>query len=926
VTKDGYFIAGPEPGVGRVIASAALAGVEYRGSADVVVAEGRGSGRQLLVEPAEVVLAPGQSQQFIARVMTSSGLSIVPSEVRWEVLPTSLGTITPDGLFTAGTVAMAGQVIAQAAVDGRLLRGAARVLVSQGANGLIAGLVMDGRDGSPLAGALVTVQRLGPLPWARRDTTGADGSYAVPVLAPGLYVVHACAAGFLPEYYDDAPSLREATSISIAPGDTVTGTDFALARGGAIGGMVAAEAGSLPLPGAHVQAYSLTLPNVRYHAVTDDGGRYLIGSLPRGSYVVEANAAGYKGEFYADAATLRTATLVEVAEGDTTFGIDFFLETSSAITGRVVDQATGAPIPLARVCAHVLDGVGSGRDRIATTHTDSSGCYTLPVRPGTYQVLASARGYADEWYDGVSDRRLATPVVVVADQHTSGIDFRLSAVSAIAGRVTDEAGGLPIVGALVTAYQGGPRAYCSSARTDEKGRYLIGNLQPGNYLVRAAAPDYLAEWYLEAETVRDATPVAVAAADTVQGVDFTVKRGGSISGSVRSQRSGQPIAGARVEVFSTGGPFSRVAFADSEGTYAVAGLPSGSYLVRASARDHVPIYYDGVLTWARATPVTVNAPEQTAGIDFLLPSRVPDGATIAGRVTDEHTGEPLRGVRVFASPVRPGQVYTDLTDGEGLYLLTGLRPGAYIVWAFKTGYLAEFYEDSHSWRDATPITVAAGDSISGIDFALTPQERGPFMVAGTIASKEGRSVAGGVVLARRGEELVATAVSNENGQYALDELPNGSYTICALLPIGDGSAQPPQTTAPVAVTLSAADPMRNNVDLALAPTNGPPADQPTLPARFALLGNSPNPFNPGTSIRFELPEPARVRITIYNVLGQPIRELANAAFDTGRHAIFWEGKDRHGNQVASGVYICRLEAQAASGGRHLLVSKMLLAQ
>ncbi|MBC7187910.1 MAG: T9SS type A sorting domain-containing protein, partial [Calditrichaeota bacterium] len=105
-----------------------------------------------------------------------------------------------------------------------------------------------------------------------------------------------------------------------------------------------------------------------------------------------------------------------------------------------------------------------------------------------------------------------------------------------------------------------------------------------------------------------------------------------------------------------------------------------------------------------------------------------------------------------------------------------------------------------------------------------------------------------------------------------------------------------------------------------------PAGQQTLPARFALLGNSPNPFNPGTSVRFELPEPAQVRITIYNVLGQPLRELANAAFDAGQHAIFWDGKDRQGNQVASGLYICRLEAQAASGARHLFVSKMLLAQ
>jgi hypothetical protein len=82
----------------------------------------------------------------------------------------------------------------------------------------------------------------------------------------------------------------------------------------------------------------------------------------------------------------------------------------------------------------------------------------------------------------------------------------------------------------------------------------------------------------------------------------------------------------------------------------------------------------------------------------------------------------------------------------------------------------------------------------------------------------------------------------------------------------------------------------------------------SLPEGFALYQNYPNPFNPETDIRFYLPEPNHVSISIFNIRGEEIRRLVDSPYATGEHKIRWDGKDNNGNPVSSGVYLYRLKA------------------
>ncbi|MGH7495655.1 MAG: FlgD immunoglobulin-like domain containing protein, partial [bacterium] len=87
----------------------------------------------------------------------------------------------------------------------------------------------------------------------------------------------------------------------------------------------------------------------------------------------------------------------------------------------------------------------------------------------------------------------------------------------------------------------------------------------------------------------------------------------------------------------------------------------------------------------------------------------------------------------------------------------------------------------------------------------------------------------------------------------------------------------------------------------------------TVPARYALEANYPNPFNPSTRIRYQLPEAASVKLEIFNALGQKVRELVKDEQQAaGYYTIAWDGRNALGAASTSGVYFLKLEAKSAT--------------
>jgi flagellar hook assembly protein FlgD len=84
------------------------------------------------------------------------------------------------------------------------------------------------------------------------------------------------------------------------------------------------------------------------------------------------------------------------------------------------------------------------------------------------------------------------------------------------------------------------------------------------------------------------------------------------------------------------------------------------------------------------------------------------------------------------------------------------------------------------------------------------------------------------------------------------------------------------------------------------------SDAGSLPESYALDQNHPNPFNPETEIRFQLPEANHVVVKIFDALGQEIRTLADGQYGAGYHSVRWDGKDHAGNPMSSGIYFYQL--------------------
>ena len=98
-----------------------------------------------------------------------------------------------------------------------------------------------------------------------------------------------------------------------------------------------------------------------------------------------------------------------------------------------------------------------------------------------------------------------------------------------------------------------------------------------------------------------------------------------------------------------------------------------------------------------------------------------------------------------------------------------------------------------------------------------------------------------------------------------------------------------------------------------------PAEQP---GEFFLEANYPNPFNAGTLISYTLRQQSRVRVAVYDVQGRLVKLLQDGIKTAGRHSISWQGGGADGQPLASGIYLCKLEAEGGfSASRKMLLVK-----
>jgi len=94
-----------------------------------------------------------------------------------------------------------------------------------------------------------------------------------------------------------------------------------------------------------------------------------------------------------------------------------------------------------------------------------------------------------------------------------------------------------------------------------------------------------------------------------------------------------------------------------------------------------------------------------------------------------------------------------------------------------------------------------------------------------------------------------------------------------------------------------------------------------MPPVSRLHTNFPNPFNPSTTIAFDVARDGNVEIEIFNIRGQKIKTLVNDNYTAGRHSVVWQGTDNYGRAMSSGVYFYRMTVGEFTETRRMLLMK-----
>jgi hypothetical protein len=400
-----------------------------------------------------------------------------------------------------------------------------------------------------------------------------------------------------------------------------------------------------------------------------------------------------------------------------------------AINGQVRDRS-GAPVDEAVITARRSTPPDTTTQILTTTTNDLGEFRVGNLEAGAYMVSARPRAAFSASPSGpirAPDREPEERTVNVAlGSEIADLNFtvdvpaqvtdtpaplRAGATASVRGRVVSPQG-MPVAGAAVQAYDSAGRP-STAVETDARGRYAIERLDAGDYRVRAFKRGFIGsrsgqlrsavDFLLGSSEPADAM-VTLRAGQAADGIDVTMMRASAITGTILDE-FGEPMQGVvvnaielrvmagRTRAFRVASPPTATGRSDDRGQYRLFGLPPGTYLVQAAAREllsgtsgYVPQFHPGTPIIDLATPTKLPADSTATAVDVTLqPAPVrrirgtlfdPDGkparTTVTLKVSERSNAIQLEPVSAFA-------------NADGTFAFNNVSPGEYVVQALATG-------------------------------------------------------------------------------------------------------------------------------------------------------------------------------------------------------------------------------------------------
>jgi hypothetical protein len=613
--------------------------------------------------------------------------------------------------------------------------------------GTLEGIVNDA-EGKPVDGAAVAVTRQRsrddlpsfsrPIP--RTALTANGGRFTLADVLPGEYGVTATAL---------VGSPARQNKVAITSGQT-TQVTLTLGTGGALLTGEVQDAGGGPIGGAKALLRTIKFggrPGDEpswFQIAADDKGVFKV-RLAAGDYDLTVTAEGY-------------APARDRLPMSTDQTRRWRLNPAARLSGRVLDRHSKDPVAGATVWLRT-DRVEGYMDREATS--DGEGRFGFDdLAAGGYIVLARA------------DRRVGlTPAVSVGiAEAANDVDVLVDPGRAIRGKVVG-GDGKGLADIRVVAFRSEPpfdRPLFVKSRAD--GAFALEGLLPAKYRVTGFAQD---------KGVNSKEATAQVTSRDVEGLQLTLNEAAVVRGQVVDAK-GAPVAEAEVSgVVETTAADRRFALdratTDAAGKFELLRLSPGKLTITAKHRQH------GNGKWGPDETATAQATAVTV--------RLEPAGSISGLVKFED-GSPAARAIVMAPPQsNPGQPMfgppeQTTTDQTGHFTLTGLEKGRYMVFARRTEGSA------FTPQGRQDITLGPGEQKAGVELVIAA---GGKRIAGKVVRPDGQAVSGAVVSAGLEREGVAfrmpnreggpggaqNAISDVDGNFAIEDLQDGTYTLWA---------------------------------------------------------------------------------------------------------------------------------------------------
>jgi uncharacterized GH25 family protein len=606
----------------------------------------------------------------------------------------------------------------------------------------------EGRDGSPAAFTA---------------TTDAEGRTAFEETPPGGWTVKAGAKGLA----------EEVASTTLVEGAVREPLRIVLGPAHALSGSVLTREGK-PVAGATVRGYK---PNTWWvtgakdsSSTTGADGKYRLEGLPRGTIALAVEPS---------AGVRVTAGSVDIPDVTTW---DIRLTAGATVKGKVVDDATGAPVPGVEVTVQTYPDNGMGPQGTARTTTAEDGTFLIAgLAPGNLAGLnVRAKGFLA--YPG-SEGMVMAPQTRVPEGDTVEREIRLRRGGVLKGRVLDRAG-KPVPGTMVRLKMFNPRAGVEDSppvKADAEGAFRMEGVPRGKGILRAEAPGFFQPDYPQQEwqaLQQGNIPEACAAEVPAEGEgtkDLVLAPGGVVEGVV-VDRDGKPAPGISVNLYAKGpkgGGGGTGGLSDAEGKFRAEGAAPGEEVVANASGP-------GGLRGA-SDPFRLGEGESTQGIRITLKA----AATVAGRVRREDGGA----AQGASLRIVPGKRDTNNmwnwnwqrqnaavhpVGADGVFRVEGLNAGPWTV-------VCE--ADGAATSEGPLVELTEGETKEGVEVVLPEEKR----ISGKVLNPEGAPVAGAPVRGRPAAQQQqwyggpdndpADATTDAAGLFTVRGLGKGSWRV-----------------------------------------------------------------------------------------------------------------------------------------------------